>query len=59
MHLTEKVRSAGDKEFSALYDRVGFNNITYQDIDFLKRRDIPCPLENDPESFKLGKVTID
>ena len=56
VHLTEKVRSAGDKDFSALCDRVGFNQLTSKDIEYLKSRDIECPLENDPESFKLGKV---
>lgn len=24
----------------------------------MKSRDIPCPLENDPDNFKLGKVSI-
>lgn len=55
-HLTEKVRSAGDIYFSKLCDRIGFNTITQNDIDFIKSRDIPCLLENDPENFKHGKV---
>ena len=55
-HLTEKVRSAGDLYFSQLCDRIGFNTITSNDIEFLKSRDIPCLLENDPENFKQGKV---
>ena len=55
-HLTEKVRSAGDVYFSELCDRIGYNTISNKDIDFLKSRDILCPLENDPENFKQGKV---
>jgi hypothetical protein len=55
-HLTEKVRSAGDLYFSELCDRIGFNTITSKDVDFIKSRDIPCLLENDPENFKQGKV---
>ena len=54
--MTEKVRSAGDVHFSELCDRIGFNTITATDIEFLKSRDIPCELENDPENFKQGKV---
>ena len=57
-HLTEKVRSAEDKEFSSLCDRVGYNNLTSKDIEYLKSRDIPCPYEDDPENFKLGKVIL-
>ena len=55
-HLTQKVRSAGDPYFSELCDRIGYNTITNKDVEFLKSRDIPCPLENDPENFKQGKV---
>ena len=57
-HLTEKVRSAEDKEFSSLCDRVGYNNLTLRDIEYLKSRDIPCPYADDPENFKLGKVLL-
>jgi hypothetical protein len=57
-HLTEKVRSAGDPYFSGLCDRIGFDTLTQNDIDCLKSRDIPCPLENDPANFKQGKVCI-
>ena len=55
-HLTEKVRSAGDIYFSRLCDRIGYNTLTSSDIEFLKKRDIPCPMEEDPENFKQGKV---
>ena len=55
-HLTEKVRSAGDLYFSHLCDRVGYNTLTSSDIEFLKSRDIPCLMEEDPENFKQGKV---
>lgn len=55
-HLTKKVRSADDAEFSRLCDRIGFNTITNKDIEFLKGRDIECIQENDPENFKQGKV---
>lgn len=57
-HLTEKVRSAEDKDFSSLCDRVGYNNLTLRDIEYLKSRNIPCPYEDDPENFKLGKVLL-
>ena len=57
-HLTQKVRSAGDKKFSELCDRIGFNTITEEDIHFLKSRDLPCPLEWDPENFRDGKVSL-
>ena len=55
-HLTEKVRSAGDIYFSRLCDRIGYNTLTSSDIEFLKKRDVPCPMEEDPENFKQGKV---
>ncbi len=55
-HLTEKVRSAGDIYFSRLCDRIGYITLTSSDVEFLKLRDIPCPMEEDPESFKQGKV---
>ena len=55
-HLTEKVRSAGDQYFSHLCDRVGYNTLTSTDIEFLKSRDKPCLMEEDPENFKQGKV---
>ena len=58
INLTEKVRSAGDKEFSNLCDRVGYNELTEKDIQYLKSRDVECPLENDPDNFKLGKVNF-
>jgi hypothetical protein len=57
-HLTQKMRSSGDTYFSELCDRIGYNTITEADIAFIKSRDIPCPLENDPENFKQGKVCI-
>ena len=49
---------AEDKEFSSLCDRVGYNNLTLRDIEYLKSRDIPCPYADDPENFKLGKVLL-
>ena len=55
-HLTEKVRSAGDIYFSRLCDRIGYNTLTSSDIEFLKSRDIPCIMEEDPDNFKQGKV---
>ena len=55
-HLTQKVRSAGDLHFSGLCDRVGYNTMTEKDIQFLTSRDIDCPLAEDPENFKQGKV---
>ena len=55
-HLTEKIRSAEDEEFSSLCDRVGMNECTKEDFKFLQSRDIPCPLVEDPENFKHGKV---
>ena len=42
--------------FLSLCDRIGYNTITTSDIEFLKLRDIPCPMEDDPENFKQGKV---
>lgn len=54
--MTEKVRSAGDIYFSRLCDRIGYNTLTLSDIEFLKSRDIPCLMEEDPENFKQGKV---
>ena len=55
-HLTEKIRSSDDQYFSSLCDRVGMNECTQEDLSFLKNRDIPCPLAEDPENFKNGKV---
>jgi hypothetical protein len=50
------VRSAGDIYFSRLCDRIGYNTLTSSDIEFLKSRDIPCIMEEDPDNFKQGKV---
>ena len=55
-HLTQKVRSAQDEHFSRLCDRIGYNTLTLADFEFIKKRDIPCVDEDDPENFKQGKV---
>jgi hypothetical protein len=53
IHFTTRPR-----ENLANIANAGHMSLTQNDIDCLKSRDIPCPLENDPANFKQGKVCI-
>ena len=57
-YLTEKMRSRCDPYFSDLCDRVGKNEITSEDEEFLRSRIQPCPAEYDNENFKNGDLSI-
>ena len=50
-YLTQKMRSQKDPVFSSLCDRVGTNDITEDDVEYLKSRIQPCEEENFNENF--------
>jgi len=56
--LTDKMRSRCDPYFSDLCDRVGRDEITAEDEEFLKSRIQPCPAEFDNENFRNGDLSI-
>ena len=57
-YLTEKMRSHKDPYFSDLCDRVGRDEITDEDENYLMSRVIPCESENNNDKFKSGKLLI-
>ena len=52
------MRSRNDPYFSDLCDRVGMNEITTEDEDYLNSRIQPCEAEHNNESFKDGRLSI-
>ena len=57
-YLTQKMRSRNDPHFSDLCDRVGMDELTTEDEDYLNSRIQPCEAEHDNESFKNGSLSI-
>ena len=58
IHLTKKVRSQDGSQFSEILTQIGHGKVRENDniFNFLKSRDVPCDLENDFESWKMGEI---
>ena len=58
VHLTKKVRSQDGSQFSEILTQIGYGKVKENDniFNFLKKRDVPCEIENDFESWKMGEI---
>ena len=57
-HLTTKVRCQDGSQFSEILTQIGYGKVRENDniFNFLKSRDVPCDIENDFESWKMGEI---
>ncbi len=58
VYLTEKIRSQSDPKFGEVCDRVGKNEITKEDVEYLKCLVREDPYEESNEEYTSGKFSI-
>ena len=56
-YLTMKMRSR-DEKYSEVCDQVRRGELTSEVVNYLKKREVPCPSENDLEKYQQGKMSI-